>query len=192
MQSMSDVAIATQMHRERMAFAEVHQAAARERAREAAAQRRQRRLVARLVLAPRVRVRFKGRAGRARVPEPVSPIRLGSVVLDCSDPDALAEFYRGLLGGEVGPGADSTDLVVGGQLLSFHAVPDYQNPHWPDGHPEYVRLDLAVSDFVGPHSLVTSMGAVPLDPVEPPPVEQGRPYRIYADPAGHPFSLHLV
>lgn len=64
-------------------------------------------------------------------------------------------------------------------------------PHWPDGHPEYVRLDLSVPEFGTPHNSITSLGAVPLDPVEPPTDPDDRPYRIYADPAGHPFSLHL-
>lgn len=193
MQSMSDVDLASQLHRERMtALAGVRRTQAQEQAAERRARRRQqRREVSRIAFLPKLRVRLgRGDPVTPAVAEPI-PIRLGSVVLDCSDPAALAEFYRGLLGGEVGRHDEVTDLDVDGQLLSFHGVADYEYPQWPGNHPEYVRLDLAVSEFAGPHGLVTSMGAVPLDPVEPPPSEHGRAYRIYADPAGHPFSLYL-
>jgi hypothetical protein len=111
-------------------------------------------------------------------------------VLDCPDPVALAEFYRGVLGGEVrsdDPGW--ADLTVGQHSLGFQRVADHQPPSWPDGVPQQLHLDLAVEEYAGPHELVTSLGATPLDPVEPPPAEHGRGYRVYADPAGHPFCL---
>lgn len=82
-------------------------------------------------------------------------ISLGNVVLDCPEPHALAEFYRGVLGGEVSS----------------------EDPDW---------ADLTVDGHAG--VLVTSLGATPLDPGEPP-SEDGRTWRAYADPAGHPFCL---
>ena len=136
-----------------------------------------------------VAVRSSWRSRHARQPK---PMRLGGVVLDCADPVSLAQFYWRLLGGKVGSlGSDSAVLRVHGQLLSFHGVADYEFPKWPEGHPEYVRLDLAVREFASAHILVTSIGGAPLDPIEAPTPGFDRGYRVYADLAGHPFSLHL-
>ena len=45
----------------------------------------------------------------------VTGVSLGSVVLDCPDPSELAEFYRGVLGGEVrSTRPEWVDLVVDG------------------------------------------------------------------------------
>ena len=40
------------------------------------------------------------------------PARLRTVVLDCPDPLALAEFYRSLIGGELSYDGDEPDWVV--------------------------------------------------------------------------------
>ena len=40
------------------------------------------------------------------------PARLRTVVLDCPNPLALAEFYRSLIGGELGYEGDEPDWVV--------------------------------------------------------------------------------
>jgi len=120
----------------------------------------------------------------------VTGISLDSVVLDCPEPSELAAFYRGVLGGEVrSQRPEWVDLVVDGYTLSFQKVEHYAPPSWPDGPPQQFHLDLAVEEYAGPHALVTSLGATPLDPVEPPPAEHGRTWRVYADPAGHPFCL---
>jgi catechol-2,3-dioxygenase len=120
----------------------------------------------------------------------VTGISIGTVVLDCADPVALASFYQGVLGGEVSQDGDGwVDLAVGEHRLSFQKVDDHQPPTWPDGHPQQFHLDLTVEEYDGPHALVTSLGATPLDPVEPPPSQGARTWRVYADPAGHPFCL---
>jgi hypothetical protein len=117
-------------------------------------------------------------------------IELRAVVLDCPDPAALAEFYRGVLGGEVSlDEPDWAELAVGGRTLAFQEVVDYQPPSWPDGPPQQFHLDLTVPAYDEPHALVTALGATPLDPVEPPPAGNDRGWRVYADPAGHPFCL---
>jgi catechol 2,3-dioxygenase-like lactoylglutathione lyase family enzyme len=119
-------------------------------------------------------------------------VGLGCVVLDCPDPRALAEFYRGVLGGEVsadGDDPDWVDLAVDGRPLAFQRARNHRPPSWPDGPPQQLHLDLTVTEYAGPHALVTSLGATPLDPVDPPPAEDGRTWRVYADPAGHPFCL---
>ena len=40
------------------------------------------------------------------------PARLRTVVLDCPDPLALAEFYRSLIGGDIRYDEDEPDWVV--------------------------------------------------------------------------------
>jgi catechol-2,3-dioxygenase len=120
----------------------------------------------------------------------VTGISLGPVVLDCPEPARLAEFYRGVLGGEVNQERDDwVELEVDGHTLAFQKVRHYEPPSWPDGPPQQFHLDLRVEEYAGTHELVTSLGATPLDPVDPPPAENGRNWRVYADPAGHPFCL---
>ena len=120
----------------------------------------------------------------------MSAINLGAVVLDCADPRALAEFYREVLGGEVSSEDPAwADLAVDGHRLSFQRAEDHRPPSWPDGSPQQFHLDLTVEEYDGPHALVTSLGATALDPVEPPPSQGARTWRVYADPAGHPFCL---
>ncbi|WP_370617946.1 VOC family protein [Mumia sp. Pv 4-285] len=118
-------------------------------------------------------------------------VRLGAYVLDCPDPLALARFYAGLLGVDVAE--DSTDawaeLDGAGPALAFQRVDDHEPPQWPDGLPQQAHLDLAVESYPAPHALAVSLGATPLDPVDPPSETVERGFRVYADPAGHPFCL---
>lgn len=118
-------------------------------------------------------------------------ISLGTVVLDCPDPRALGAFYAELVGGTVSPvsSEDWVSLEGLGAMLSFQRVSDFEAPSWPDGVPQQAHLDLEVDDFEATHERVTALGAIALDPVDPPRAEDGRGYRVYADPAGHPFCL---
>jgi catechol 2,3-dioxygenase-like lactoylglutathione lyase family enzyme len=123
----------------------------------------------------------------------VTGVRLGAYVLDCPDPLALARFYSALLGMPIA--ADSTDewaeLDGDAAVLSFQRVVDHEPPQWPDGLPQQAHLDLKVDAYAGPHALAVSLGATPLQPTEAPVAgEEGeRGFRVYADPAGHPFCL---
>ena len=118
-------------------------------------------------------------------------IRLGLVVLDCPDPAELARFYARLLGAEVEPGGGQTwqTLTGDGVRLAFQRASDYQPPRWPDGPPQQLHLDIDVSDPVAAHDRALLLGAVPLSPTTPPSPEQVDDFRVYADPAGHPFCL---
>ncbi|MFE6228348.1 MULTISPECIES: VOC family protein [unclassified Streptomyces] len=122
--------------------------------------------------------------------------RLRCVVLDCPDSRELAGFYREMLGGEIA--APDPGLAVGagsavlrdahGPVLAFQDVADHRPPVW--GAPEQqFLLDVRVPDPAAAHERVLALGAVPLG-------EGGgdgdgaRPlWRVYADPAGHPFRL---
>lgn len=117
--------------------------------------------------------------------------QLRCVVLDCPDALELAHFYRQLIGGEVerpdprwAVGEGSAVLRGdGGPVLAFQGVADHSPPVW--GAPEQqFLLDVRVDDLAAAHEAVLGFGAVPLDG------ETGdAPWRVYLDPAGHPFRL---
>ncbi|MGW1003398.1 VOC family protein [Streptomyces sp. NPDC002520] len=112
--------------------------------------------------------------------------KLGAVVLDCPDPRALAGFYAEVLGGTVEGDGRWVDLTVpGGQTLAFQAAPGFVAPAWPTpDRSQQFHLDLTVEDLDTAEKQVLALGARPLD------TEDGsRNWRVYADPAGHPFCL---
>ena len=112
--------------------------------------------------------------------------RLGVVVLDCPDPRALAGFYADVLGGTVTDQGEWVDLKLpDGQALAFQAAPGYAPPLWPSAdHSQQFHLDLTVQDLDAAEKEVLALGAQPLDAED-----HSRTWRVYADPAGHPFCL---
>ncbi|KOG35302.1 VOC family protein [Streptomyces resistomycificus] len=111
---------------------------------------------------------------------------LGAVVLDCPDPAALAGFYADVLGGTVVGQEDWVDLKLpGGQTVAFQAAPDFVPPRWPSpDHSQQFHLDLEVPDLDAAEKEVLALGARPLETED-----RSRTFRVYADPAGHPFCL---
>ncbi|MFD5751330.1 VOC family protein [Streptomyces sp. NPDC127033] len=118
---------------------------------------------------------------------------LQCVVLDCSDPLELAEFYQSLLGGAVNQqdrrwaldDAWATLHTPSGLVFAFQRTADYQPPLWPDpSRPQQFHLDFGVTDLDRAQEQVLALGAAVLDAGS-----GGRSWRIYADPAGHPFCL---
>ncbi|MBA2806663.1 VOC family protein [Streptomyces sp. KM273126] len=112
--------------------------------------------------------------------------KLGVVVLDCPDPRALAGFYAGVLGGTVEGDGEWVDLKVpGGQSLAFQAAPGFVPPAWPaPDTSQQFHLDLTVDDMDAAEQEVLALGARPLETED-----RSRSWRVYADPAGHPFCL---
>ena len=119
--------------------------------------------------------------------------RFDTVVLDCPDPRALAEFYAALLGQEIADdGGDSWQSLSGdgsGVTLAFQLASNYLAPKWPDGPPQQLHLDLTVEDFVTAHEGALALGATALSPTSAPQPDKTSGFRVYADPAGHPFCL---
>lgn len=113
-----------------------------------------------------------------------------AVVLDCPDPQRLAEFYMALVGGEI-TYADDEWVNLRGEdvLLSFQRVPDHRPPQWPDGDPpQQFHLDVTVDDVDSAEAQVLALGAVKHG-VQPGEAEEDGNFRVYLDPAGHPFCL---
>ncbi|MER6128988.1 VOC family protein [Streptomyces sp. NPDC001795] len=112
--------------------------------------------------------------------------KLGVVVLDCPDPRALAGFYAEVLGGTVEGDGEWVDLKVpGGQSLAFQTAPGHVPPKWPaPDDSQQFHLDLVVQDLDTAEKDVLALGAQPLDAAD-----RSRTWRVYADPAGHPFCL---
>ncbi|MFE3826603.1 VOC family protein [Streptomyces sp. NPDC059092] len=115
------------------------------------------------------------------------------VVLDCSDPVGLAEFYRAVIGGTVNQQDRRWALGDGwatlhtpsALVLAFQRSSDYRPPLWPDpARPQQFHMDFGVADLDRAHEQALAMGAMVLDGGS-----DGRSRRIYADPAGHPFCL---
>lgn len=139
----------------------------------------------------------------AIIPEVTGPPRAGNrprvvdvignlqcVVLDCPEPAVLAEFYRELLGGEVDrpdrrwsvDDAWSTVHTETGLVLCFQRSDDYQPPVWPDPtRPQQFHLDIGVTDLDVAQQQVLALGATLL--------ADDLGWRVFADPAGHPFCL---
>jgi predicted enzyme related to lactoylglutathione lyase len=116
---------------------------------------------------------------------------LQCVVLDCPDVTVLANFYQALLGGIVNQPDPRWSTSAGfatlhaadGNVLAFQQVADFRAPAWPDpARPQQLHLDIDVPDLDDAHERVSALGARMLraDP---------RGWRVYADPAGHPFCL---
>jgi catechol 2,3-dioxygenase-like lactoylglutathione lyase family enzyme len=118
---------------------------------------------------------------------PTTPIaRLQVVALDCPDPDALAAFYSGVLGVPVERNDDDwVQLAPGaGTPLAFQRVADHRPPRWPGAeHPQQMHLDLEVADLDAGEAAVVRLGARKHE------VQPGETFRVFLDPAGHPFCL---
>lgn len=112
--------------------------------------------------------------------------RFSLVALDCPDPSALAQFYGALTGWSVD--YDDGEWVQlagdGGATIAFQLARNHQPPEWPDGTPQQVHLDFDVTDLDEGEGRVLALGAEKAS-VQPQPDK----WRVFLDPAGHPFCL---
>ena len=134
-------------------------------------------------------------------------MRMVGAVLDTTDPRALAEFYRDLLGwayraGHEPPAPGQPDpqgqdwLVLRppgeGVQLAFQRTDQLPRSTWPDpAVPQQLHLDFAVStedELRAEHDHALRLGArVLLDRTDDP----EEPLWVFADPAGHPFCIFV-
>lgn len=116
--------------------------------------------------------------------------RLADLVLDCEDAPTLAAFWASVLGRNIAHREDgwvSLSRGEDGHCLSFQEVQNYQPPRWPGQEvPQQMHLDVLVQDLATAEAEVRALGATPMSEVLDPGPRQ---WRIYADPAGHPFCI---
>jgi predicted enzyme related to lactoylglutathione lyase len=108
-----------------------------------------------------------------------------SIVLDCPDPAALAAFYGTMLGWEVEVRSDWAEIRADyGDCISFQQVPGYTPPRWPGQEvPQQMHIDVNVEDLDAGEAAVLALGATKHDH------QPGTTFRVFLDPAGHPFCL---
>lgn len=128
----------------------------------------------------------------------ITPV-LDLIILDCPDALELAQFYSELLGWPMEEGSDrdwATLVPPGGGIapenpngratLAFQRIEDWVTPTWPGGaHPQQMHLDFSVGDIDAAEPDVLALGA---RVHEHQPSKDGG-FRVYLDPAGHPFCL---
>ena len=113
-----------------------------------------------------------------------------AVALDCREPRKVAEFYSAVL--DIPIGREEPDWVQlepagGGVLLAFQLAPDHVPPQWPGAeHPQQMHLDLDVPDLDAAEAQVLALGARKHEH------QPGTTFRVFLDPAGHPFCLCQV
>ncbi len=108
-------------------------------------------------------------------------------VLDCPDAVALAEFYAALLGWTVEADEDDDWAEAhspDGPWISFQEVQGYVPPQWPgQEHPQQMHIDVSVADLDTAEAAVLEIGATKHEH------QPGTTFRVFLDPAGHPFCL---
>ena len=113
--------------------------------------------------------------------------KLETVVLDTRDPRALAAFYAELLGATtVVNREDWVSIVDGeGRRLSFQTSPEHQAPRFPDpAGAQQSHLDVRVTDVDEAERKVLELGATRVSEAH-----EDSTFRVFRDPAGHPFCL---
>ena len=113
--------------------------------------------------------------------------RFPSIVIDCPDPDALGRFYGDMLDWKVEARPDWVDIRADyGACISFQKVEDYTPPVWPGQQvPQQMHFDVVVDDLDEGEAAVLALGATKHDH------QPGTTFRVFLDPAGHPFCLCL-
>lgn len=121
-------------------------------------------------------------------------VEIGVTALDCPDPIALADFYSHLTGLDVEPLGDLApedvtwvELLNDGQAtLGFQKIDSYEAPTWPEGpFPQQLHLDFMVASLDEAETHALSIGATKAQ------YQPGETFRVFLDPAGHPFCLVL-
>ncbi|WP_433365715.1 VOC family protein [Actinoplanes sp. CA-142083] len=113
--------------------------------------------------------------------------RMPLLAIDCPDPGALARFYGAMLDWKIDDAANPASVCAeNGQCIAFHQVADYTPPTWPtQERPQQMHLDMLVDDLDAAEAAVLELGATKH------PDQPGTSFRVFLDPAGHPFCLCL-
>ncbi|MFF7604505.1 VOC family protein [Streptomyces parvulus] len=122
----------------------------------------------------------------------MATVNAGVVVLDCAEPEKLAEFYKGLLGAEETEVTANRIEIEGprGFRMAFRRDVNATPPSWP--RPEnslQVHLDFVVAELDEAERAIVGLGGRPVEAKDP-----AGPYaeRGFSDPAGHSFTVRLA
>jgi predicted enzyme related to lactoylglutathione lyase len=107
-------------------------------------------------------------------------VGLAALVLDCSDPPALAAWWGRLLGGAVtvDSDGDATLLTEDGLVVDFLKVPE------PKSVKNRLHIDLRTTDVAAATEQVLALGASRADDVY-----AGGSWQVLRDPEGNEFCL---
>jgi catechol 2,3-dioxygenase-like lactoylglutathione lyase family enzyme len=112
---------------------------------------------------------------------------LRSVVLDTKNPAELAKFYADVLGGTVRDADETWSVLTDpkGRRFAFQLSPEHEPPQFPDPRgSQQFHLDIEVDDVDSAERDILALGATRVTDA----VGEDR-FRVYRDPAGHPFCL---
>ena len=111
-------------------------------------------------------------------------MELYAPTIDAPDAAALAHFYAELLGMTITYQGPEGALISGdGKNVMFQQISGYNPPRWPDpAHPQQAHLDVIVDDLDAGEARALELGATRMD-------GGAETFRVFTDPAGHPFCL---
>ena len=112
--------------------------------------------------------------------------RYPSIVIDCPNPSVLAAFYGAMLDWKIQESKTGWAEVRAeyGQCITFQQVEGYTPPKWPGQEvPQQMHLDVIVDDLDTAEAAVLDLGATKHEH------QPGETFRVFLDPAGHPFCL---
>jgi predicted enzyme related to lactoylglutathione lyase len=97
----------------------------------------------------------------------------------------MATFYGALLDWKIETSPDWADVRAdNGQTIAFQQVESYTPPNWPGQEvPQQMHLDVDVDDLDVAEEAVLKLGATKHEH------QPGTTFRVFLDPAGHPFCL---
>lgn len=98
----------------------------------------------------------------------------------------MAAFYGAMLDWKVETSPDWAKIQADyGQTICFQRVEDYTPPNWPGQEvPQQMHLDVDVDDLDAGEEAVLKLGATKHE------YQPGTTFRVFLDPAGHPFCLY--
>lgn len=111
--------------------------------------------------------------------------RFPSFVIDCPDAGELARFYGTMLDWKIQTSDDWADIrAENGNCISFQQVENFSPPKWPDQQiPQQMHVDVIVEDLDVAEKAVLELGATKHAH------QPGKTFRVFLDPAGHPFCI---
>ena len=120
-------------------------------------------------------------------------IRLYSAVLDCPDPQALADFYGKMMGWPVVFASEEYAVIAPAGAaagtypgITFQQNPVYAPPVWPEKpgmQQQMAHLDFIVDDVAAAVTMARELGASIA------PDQFSDSWTVMFDPVGHPFCL---